>query len=117
MATLLNPSSSSSPGNSRQSIYETSATPPPIHGGGGSGLDNETGSDASSPAPPLTSQGAGSSRDFDPSGSGQLSDSPSATPYLTPAAAAAAAAASSASTSSATDETAQFEADKRKIYK
>ena len=126
MAALVNPSSSSSNSSNGRGLYDTSQTPPPLHSShtpsrhrGVSGHDNETGSEASSPPPPMTS----SQRDFEAG----LSDSPGAGPtgggtYMTTAAAAAAAAAAassavSSSPSALTDETAQFEADKRAIYK
>lgn len=121
MATLVNPSSSSSTSSNGRGLYDSSQTPPPLHSshsssrhhrGPSSAHENETGSDASSP-PPTTS----SHRDYDPA----VTESPGGTTsggYMTTAAAAAAAAAAiSASTSSADDQTAQFEADKRAIYK
>jgi hypothetical protein len=117
MAALVNPSNSSSNSSTGRALFDTSGTPPPIHRvatGSGSGHDNETGSDASSPPPnPPSSQ---HSRDYDPSS--QLSESSS---YMPSAAAAAAAAAADATadlpTSGVSDGTAQFEADKRTIYK
>lgn len=117
MAALVNPSSSSSTSSNGRGLYE-SQTPPPLHTphthlrSGRGHESNETGSEASSPPPTTSSH---SHRDFDTT---EVSNEAG---YMTTAAAAAAAAAAanspSASTSTVTDETAQFEADKRAIYK
>ena len=116
MAALVNPSSSSSTSSNGRGLYE-SQTPPPLHTphthlrSGRGHESNETGSEASSPPPTTSSH---SHRDFDTT---EVTEAG----YMTTAAAAAAAAAAanspSASTSTVTDETAQFEADKRAIYK